>query len=191
MLRDEILHAAGALLNERGYAAMSMDDLANRVGISKPTLYSHFTTKEDLIVAAVLRAHDRIAESLQADPSPRTPLQQLSFILRTVVLIQIEEGGTAPRPWAPEVFRLLCTRDEIVERLKLNDQAIAELVRAGIEAGEIDPRLDAATIVRAFFSIVNTLNTPFMFGSRIAEPAAIARTLAAIFERGVRSSDGL
>jgi AcrR family transcriptional regulator len=189
MLRDEILHAAGALLNERGYAAMSMDDLANRVGISKPTLYSHFTTKEDLIVAAILRAHDRIAEAVQADPSPRTPLQQLSFILHTAVQIQIEEGGTAPRPWAPEVFRVLCTRHEIVERLKINDQAVAELVDAAIAQGEIDPGLEATTVVRAFFSLVNTLNTPFMVGRHTADAAVIADSLAAIFERGVRVSD--
>jgi AcrR family transcriptional regulator len=51
MLREEILEATHQLLTERGYAAMSMDDLAARVGVSKPTLYNQFPTKEDLIAA--------------------------------------------------------------------------------------------------------------------------------------------
>ena len=42
LLYDEILTAVGELLGEKGYSAMSMDELAARVGISKPTLYSIF-----------------------------------------------------------------------------------------------------------------------------------------------------
>jgi AcrR family transcriptional regulator len=45
LLRDEILQAAAALLNEKGYAAMSMDELAGRAGISKPTLYGYVREK--------------------------------------------------------------------------------------------------------------------------------------------------
>src|SRR5689334_10862227 len=117
LLRDEILQAAGALMHEKGYAAMSMDELASQVGISKPTLYSHFTTKEDLVVAAVSYWFDRVSEAVTADPTPRSPLQQLAFILRTVVQIQIDRDALSPRPWAPEVFQLLCQHAEVRERL--------------------------------------------------------------------------
>src|SRR5512138_107913 len=93
MLREEILLAAGALMHEKGYAAMSMDELASQVGISKPTLYSHFTTKEELVVAAVTFWFDRVSELVAADTTPRTPLQQLGFIIRTVVQIQVDRGA--------------------------------------------------------------------------------------------------
>lgn len=187
LLRDEILQAAGVLLNERGYAAMSMDDLAGRVGISKPTLYSHFATKDDLIVAAVMRALDRVADAVQADTTPRTPLEQLSFLLRTVVQVQIEEGGASPRPWAPEVFRILCTREEVVERLTQTEDVIVELVREGFARAEIDPSLSAVAVVRAFFALVYTLNVPFKFQPDELDPSMIADSLAIIFERGVRA----
>ena len=55
MLEAEILDATREILAERGYVAMSMDDLAAQVGISKPTLYSHFATKDEIIVATILR----------------------------------------------------------------------------------------------------------------------------------------
>jgi AcrR family transcriptional regulator len=44
-LREEIMNAAQELVAEKGYGAMSMDELAARVGISKPTLYAHFANK--------------------------------------------------------------------------------------------------------------------------------------------------
>lgn len=198
LLRDEILQAAGALLNEKGYAAMSMDELASRAGISKPTLYQLFATKEDLILAAVIHWFDQVEQVVASDPTPRTPLQRLLFTLRTVVQMHVEDGVLAPRPWAPEIFQIIRGREEVLERLRQVDAAVVELVAMGIEAGEIDARLDPATVARAFFALVNTLHSPFAKLIQPLDPAgpancllirpdAAADTLAAIFENGVRA----
>lgn len=198
LLRDEILQAAGALLNEKGYAAMSMDELASRAGISKPTLYQLFATKEDLILAAVMHWFDRVEQVVASDPAPRTPLQRLTFILRTVVQMQVESGVLAPRPWAPEMFQIIRLREEVLARLREIDAAVIELVAAGIQAGEIDRSLDPATVARAFFALVNTLHSPFAkliqpldaaLPARCLpiQPEGAADTLAAIFEYGVRT----
>ena len=104
LLYDEILIAAGELLREKGHSAMSMDELAARVGISKPTLYSLFPTKEDLLVETVIRNMDRVAAVIQADQTPRSPLQQLLFILRTVIELQMSKGALTPRPWSPTSY---------------------------------------------------------------------------------------
>src|SRR5579871_1033504 len=50
-----ILEAADDLMLERGYHDTSIDDIAARVGISKGTVYHHFTSKEDLVVALLER----------------------------------------------------------------------------------------------------------------------------------------
>jgi AcrR family transcriptional regulator len=186
MLRDEILQATAALMREKGFAAISMDELATRVGISKPTLYSHFPTKDDLVVAVVMHSMDQVTAAVQADTTPRTPLQQLTFILRTVIQLQIDKGGLGPRPWAPEAFQFLCTHDEVIERLRRIDAAVVELVEAGQAGGEIEPALEASAVVRAFFALVNTLHSPFLLDLYVPGSPSIADTLSAIFERGVR-----
>jgi AcrR family transcriptional regulator len=187
MLRDEILQAAGALMHDKGYAAMSMDELASQVGISKPTLYSHFTTKEDLVVAAVSYWFDRVSEVVAADTTPRTPLQQLAFILRTVVQLQVDRGALSPRPWAPEVFQMLCQHGEVRERLAQIDAGIKRLVHDARACGEINPSLDPVVIVRVFFTLIHTLKAPLPFEVGQPELAAVADTLATIFEHGVRA----
>jgi AcrR family transcriptional regulator len=187
LLQDEIIQAATELLKERGYSAMSMDELAARVGVSKPTLYSHFATKEDLLVAAVMRTLDRMAAVVEADTTMRTPLQQLLFVLRMVVQVQVDEGALSPRPWAPEVLQVLCSRQEVVARFQRVDDAVVGMVREGVAAGEIDARLDPLVVARAFFAMINTLHAPFMIGLAIPNPSAIIDTLVTLFERGVRA----
>ena len=48
-----MLKQAGAVFAERGYHAASMDEIADRVGLSKPMIYSHFGSKEALYFAYI------------------------------------------------------------------------------------------------------------------------------------------
>ena len=55
-LREEaILDATNRLLGDKGYEAMSMDDIAAEVGIAKGSLYKHFESKEALAGAVMRR----------------------------------------------------------------------------------------------------------------------------------------
>jgi len=59
---EQTLNEAHALFAERGYAAVTMDGIAARVGVTKPLLYNYFGNKERLYIACMERA----AESLTA-----------------------------------------------------------------------------------------------------------------------------
>lgn len=48
-----ILHAAGELVLTQGYQGTSMDAVAERAGVSKQTVYSHFANKEELFAACI------------------------------------------------------------------------------------------------------------------------------------------
>jgi AcrR family transcriptional regulator len=187
LLYDEILAAVGELLGEKGYSAMSMDELAARVGISKPTLYSIFPTKEDLLVETIVHGMDRVSAVIQADKTQRSPLQRLIFILRTVIQMQVDKGALTPRPWSPEVIQLVCMREEVVERMRNNEASLVNLIQQAITAGEINLALDPVLILRAFYAILNALHLPYLGEMNAALPSVVADTLVTIFERGVRA----
>lgn len=53
-LREQlILETADELLNQHGYLGLNLDHLAKRIEYSKATVYNHFTSKEDLVLAVV------------------------------------------------------------------------------------------------------------------------------------------
>ena len=59
-IRDLILDAVDALLARYGYGKMTVEDVARQVGIGKGTIYLHFPSKEELVLAHI----DRIAETV-------------------------------------------------------------------------------------------------------------------------------
>lgn len=62
---DEIIDAGVALFARRGYADTSIDEIGAAVGIAGPTIYNHFASKHDILVAGLLRGHDQLQESLR------------------------------------------------------------------------------------------------------------------------------
>jgi TetR/AcrR family transcriptional repressor of mexJK operon len=58
--RTAILDAATAAFLKNGYVGTSMDDIATRAGVSKPTVYNHFADKEELFTEIVLRTIDEV-----------------------------------------------------------------------------------------------------------------------------------
>jgi AcrR family transcriptional regulator len=185
MLRDEILDAARALLAEKGYAAMAMDDLAAQVGISKPTLYSHFPTKDDIVVATAVREMEHFAALIEVGSDERTPLQRLIWVMRKLIQLHREKDHMELRPWTPEIFKLLCSREEALACMRRIEAGIIALIQAGITNGEIDPSLDPAIVASAFYALGNAMRFGRLSRGGVSNPAA-ADTLATIFERGVR-----
>jgi len=75
---EQTLTEAHALFAEGGYAAVTMDEIAARVGVTKPLLYNYFGNKERLYIACMERAAESltttVAESVAATASPAEAL---------------------------------------------------------------------------------------------------------------------
>jgi AcrR family transcriptional regulator len=61
----QMIQIAGEVFAERGYAAASMDDIAERVGVSKPMLYEYFRSKEGLLIACIEKARTELREATE------------------------------------------------------------------------------------------------------------------------------
>ena len=75
---EQTLTEAHALFAEGGYAAVTMDEIAARVGVTKPLLYNYFGNKERIYIACMERAAESltttVAESVAATASPAEAL---------------------------------------------------------------------------------------------------------------------
>ena len=61
-----MLDAAEEIFGERGYAGTSMDEIAARVGVSKPLVYQYYGSKDGLFVACLSRLRARLLESVSS-----------------------------------------------------------------------------------------------------------------------------
>ena len=79
---DVILREVNSLLAEKGYDLMTVDEVAARVGIAKPSLYKHFESKEALAAAALVRLLERTRDAIEAQPARAPALDKLKGVVR-------------------------------------------------------------------------------------------------------------
>lgn len=84
VLRGKIMERAAALFYEHGFAATSIRDIAEAVGISSSTLYHHFTNKQEVLHAiAVNFLRDFVAETTAVlRDTSRTPTERIRETVR-------------------------------------------------------------------------------------------------------------
>jgi AcrR family transcriptional regulator len=187
LLRDEILAATQQLIAERGFAALAMDDLAARVGISKPTLYNQFPTREDLLAAMIARlVRDLFAAAAVGEPTDRSPLDQLCDLLYTSVVFQIQHRAAAFQLWLPEVAELLEKHPHSRHELLQAQARVFRLAEAAIATGEVAADLQPVDVIRAFSAL---LCFPFVGGRNLpptTDAAATAALVVRMFRQGLQ-----
>jgi len=152
--RREILHAALATVRDRGYHATTLDDIAERLGIRKASLYHYFADKDAILYAChkeSLAELDRMIEfSETCCPTPR---DRLAYLIREHVRVMTEELEGSPLAF--EVSALSPDRRaEIVAGRDRYEAVLRDLVALGAERGElrpVDPKL-------AVFGILGAIN---------------------------------
>ena len=79
---DAILQATCQLLGAKAFDAMTMDDVAQAVGIAKASLYKHFSSKEELCCAAMVQVLGRVRAYLDTLDAAMAPLDKLRAVVR-------------------------------------------------------------------------------------------------------------
>ena len=91
---DLILDGVDTLLARYGYRKMTMEDLAQEVGIGKGTVYLHFPSKEELVLAHIDRIVDRLLERLrEIGREPVAPRERLRRMLIARVMFRFDSVG--------------------------------------------------------------------------------------------------
>lgn len=79
--KDEIIYVAGKIMNQKGYDATTMLDIANEVGMLKGSLYHHFSSKEEIFFNVLNKGINQLYDSSKAifesTASPQEKLRKM------------------------------------------------------------------------------------------------------------------
>jgi AcrR family transcriptional regulator len=145
---QEILTAAAELFGERGYEAVSLEDVADRLDVTKGSLYYYFASKEELVTAAIEKVGNDWTDRLEELPAARTgsATERLRALVREHVTIAVREYPAAlrlflvPRDWPA------AQHERIKELRRRHDAVFRRVVEEGVASGEftvtgVDPVL--------------------------------------------------
>lgn len=135
---QEILTAAAELFGERGYAAVSLEDVAERLDVTKGSLYYYFASKDALGTAAIETLGNEWTSRLENLPAARagSPADRLRALLREHITIAVREYPAAlglflvPREWPQD------QKERIKELRGRHDGLFRRVVEEGVAAGE-------------------------------------------------------
>jgi AcrR family transcriptional regulator len=154
--RAAIVHVAIDVLLERGYGALNFSEVATRAGLARPSVYSYFTSKDDLVVAACEHQLPKFLERIeQAMARAKTPRSRLTAFIRAQLeaaadgehrlALAVEHADLSPEAWqrigdlherfAPGIV------DVLAELGHSHPDVLAELVQGIVNAGV--KRIDA------------------------------------------------
>ena len=137
---DEILEKAAVIFDEQGYGQAALQDIADAVGIARPSLYHYFRSKEDILSALVDRTTKSREEILQVVRGEEgDALVRLRALLRMVgesvgtnavgLRLTLNNDGSLP----PDVRRRsLRSRRQLFELL-------VEILADGVDSGSLRP----------------------------------------------------
>ena len=150
--RNAVLQAAAQLFNERGFHATSLDDIAARLHVSKPTLYYYVKNKDQILIECVREGLEMTIAGIEASrQNGGKAIDQLMACMRVYARIVTMDFGMCLIRVGDEELPPDSRKE--LRRLKSGiDQAFRRLVEAGVAEGSLapcDPKMTAFVIAGA------------------------------------------
>ena len=151
---DAIVASANRLLAEKGFDAMTVDEVAADVGIAKTSLYKHFTSKEELAAAAMIRVLDQalaFLATLEARAKV-SALSQLKAVARWAMQVQLA-GEMPSLPAQNSTLRAALMANKIyIERLIQVSDKLGAWITAAQKSGQLNRKLPAEVVLYTMFA---------------------------------------
>lgn len=152
-LREQaILDVATVVLSNKGYDLMTMDDIAGAVGISKPSLYKHFKSKEELVGEALIRLLEGALDYVVALDANLGPLQKLSALLEWALRVRLDGGLPFLPSTSAHVREMLMRNLKYMLRVRKLNRQLEAMVEQAQEQGLLSRDLPTDVILFSYYA---------------------------------------
>lgn len=190
-MQNKILHTASKLFLSLGFKSVTMDDIAEKMAISKKTIYEYYQNKTALIEASTHYTFDQITQKIDAvcnKECQKSPIKAL-FDLNKFIQEHINENN------APE-YQLQKYYPKIAESLQkkkftIMTTGISENLEQGIALGLYRKDLNVPIIARFYFVAINALRGSDIFQEGNYKKTELMNTYLHYHIRAIATQKGL
>jgi AcrR family transcriptional regulator len=148
-VRQAVLDAAFAELDEHGYADFSIEAVARRSGVHKTTIYRRWPTREALLVYALDTRSDRDLPTPNAG-SLRAELQQFGKLV--LAKLTSTHGNALLKSLVSAADQSPDVREKVGTFWQERLDAGAAVLSRGVDRGELPPDIKADLLIEAFLA---------------------------------------
>ena len=150
-MRNKIISKSEELFLSLGFKSVTMDDIANAIGISKKTIYAHFSNKTALVEVVIFETLDHIYEGIdKINASSINPIEEL-YDIKLFVMNYFKNERVSPQ------YQLKKYYPEIYERLQIKQfekmhSSVENSLKMGVDTGLFRTDIDIDFISRMYFN---------------------------------------
>ena len=190
--RKRILEAALNRLSSGGYGSVSMQKVADAAGVTKPTIYYHFSSKQGLFSAmfeqVMSELHQLVRRELSSTLSVREGVEKLLDVIlysaspgprfaRVNLAFSMDPGLRSKFPW-------------VRERMSELSRLLERLLEKGVMTGELRRDLNVRFASEALISIVRTYLLEQTYGGQAGHPIPPRDEILSVLFHGISHRKG-
>lgn len=151
--RDLIMNVASVMFRERGYDRTSLDDIAKALNITKPSLYYHFSSKEEILLAGIDAGYELFQQWLEERDQPKASGRQQLIVFISLYVALLKDN----------VLSLLVSDERVMsdiakDRYRRYKRLLQQNLINRLDAGQQDGTLAVANSRHAAFAIFGMIN---------------------------------
>jgi AcrR family transcriptional regulator len=162
VMKEKIRDAASDLFLERGFKSITMDDIANEIGISKKTIYSEYSNKTSLVEDCVMNKFCHLSDGIDLIIAmDKNAIEEL-YEIKKYVMSHLNDEKSSPQ------FQLMKYYPKIHKSLKLMQfekmhKCVLSNVERGLEQELFRGNIDPEFIARIYFTGMNSIKDQNIF----------------------------
>ena len=161
-MRESIIQKAAELFLTLGFKSVTMDNIAQEMGISKKTIYVHFENKTKLIEATTMHLFEFISCGIDAICDlEKNPIEEI-YDIRQFVMVHLKDEKSSPQyqlqKYYPKIFKAL--KNKQFEKMQT---CVVNNLNRGIAMGVYRPTIHVNFISRIYFNSMMALKDNDLF----------------------------
>ena len=161
-MKEKILDTSTEMFLSLGFKSVTMDDIADKLSISKKTIYSHFSNKEQLVEACVLELFEEISTNIDDIVAENhNPIAEQLYI-HEFILNKLKEENASPQ------FQLYKYYPEINEKLREKkiehtEKCLSKNLTRGIKEGFYRDDIEIKLVLNFYFMTLEGIKNSDFF----------------------------
>ncbi|MEU9447675.1 TetR/AcrR family transcriptional regulator [Streptomyces sp. NPDC048277] len=144
--REAIREATYALVEEQGWDATTIEQIAERAEVSPSTVFRYFPTKEDIVLTD--EYDPIIMEELRARPADEPWTESLRYVMHRAVTLGIKDAHSVSRLRTRLMVEVPSVRSRMMESMSATGRMLCEAIseRTGLDPDSLEVRVYAMSI---------------------------------------------
>ena len=181
---QEILLTAARHINAHGYSRLNMDEVAEDVGVSKPTLYQHFKSKDEMVIGTMIESADQLLAHMESHED-EAPLIRLEKTMRYLLDSHLQTD-VFPATFVHEPTLMTHERyQDLIQRRRTVGDALESIFKTGQTQGQIPESIPSIVLTSSLFAMVGVLRSREVMPHDQTPPEAIAEGIVQLFLHGI------